>query len=116
MKPLLTLLILFHIASINPAGAQTWTELFPSGGPSGGILDRQPTGYGYDSTNNRLIVYFQGNPAAGAPPSEVWVLASANGLGGIPAWTRLSPAGVEPPVNGASGVAYDQVSNRLIVD
>ena len=46
----------------------------------------------YDSTNNRMIIF--GGCSANCAPAlkDVWALANANGIGGTPAWTQLSPA------------------------
>ncbi|MBI1787009.1 MAG: hypothetical protein HYR60_05575 [Acidobacteria bacterium] len=104
------------ILSTEPAWPQaTWTELFPTGGPSGAILGRQPVSPGYDPANNRLVVYFASNPAVSNPSPEVWVLTSANGLGGPPAWIQLSPSGSPPIANANQTSVYDPVSNRLTV-
>src|SRR5262245_47018164 len=79
------------VAAAHASGQGTWTQLFPSGGPSGAILTKQPVAVGYDAANNRLAVFFQSSPAvASNPPPQVWVLTNANGLGGTPAWTQLS--------------------------
>lgn len=96
--------------------AQTWIELLPAGGPAGDILGRQPAGSGYDTVNNRLILYFPGNPFVGGVSSEVWVLINANGLGGTPVWTQLIPGGTPPNnINSGESAVYDSLSNRLIV-
>src|SRR2546422_616558 len=98
------------------ASAQTWVELFPVGGPSGPILGRGPGVSGYDSVNNRLIVFFPSNPAVPPNlPAEAWVLTNANGLGGTPVWSQLFPSGSPPLANGGSSGVYDSVTNQLIV-
>jgi len=107
-------IFVFALGLGGSAAAQTWLELFPAGGPSGPILG-YPGGAGYDAANNRLIVYFGTNPTVGDPPSEVWVLSNANGLGGQPVWTQLFPLGSPPFHHGHAGVVYDELTNRLIV-
>ena len=47
--------------------------------------------------------------------SDVWVLTNANGLGGTPAWTQLSPTGGPPDAVDASTAVYDPTTDRLIV-
>jgi hypothetical protein len=47
--------------------------------------------------------------------SDVWVLANANGLGGAPVWTELSPTGTGPTARSHSGAAWDAPTGRLIV-
>ena len=64
----------------------------------------------YDDANNRLIAYFPST----TPPSEVWVLSNANGLGGSPVWSKITSIGT-PPTAGGGTVSYDQANNRLIV-
>lgn len=98
-----------------PAAAQTWLELFPTGGPSAPILGYTGGAGFYDVASNRLIVYFATNPIVGDPPVEVWVLSNANGLGGPPAWTQLFPLGSPPFIHGHTGIAYDELTNQLIV-
>lgn len=51
---------------------------------------------------------------AGPNPPDVWVLRNANGVGGIPAWTKLDPTG------GAlgreqHGAAFDESNKRMMV-
>ncbi len=101
-------------AALVCSGEPTWMQLSLSGGPSSSVLTRQPAITGYDATNNRLIVLFEGNPAVGSPAPEVWVLTNANGLGGPPAWTQLFPSGSPPVSNAAASGIYDAGTNRLI--
>ena len=85
--------------------------------------ERQPPGReanflissGYDSTNNRLIVFGGARLTDRTVLNDVWVLMNANGLGGTPTWTQLSPTGQLPsPRVGSSGF-YDVGTNRLAV-
>lgn len=86
--------------------AQTWSQLSTVGSP--------PTtgigGSGYDSTNNRLIVFFPSQSGA-----QVWVLTNANGLGGTASWTQLAPTGTAPAETYGASVVYDSITNQLIV-
>ncbi|MBP8137411.1 MAG: T9SS type A sorting domain-containing protein, partial [Candidatus Eisenbacteria bacterium] len=93
-------------------GTPAWSQLSPGASPA-------VTGHGaaYDAANNRLIV-FGGSALAGPCPgatSDAWVLTNANGLGGAPAWTLLTPAGAAPTGRVYAGVAYDAASHGLIV-
>ncbi len=96
-------------------GTPTWTQLSPTGGPPAA---RQGLMGAYDAGDNLLIV-FGGQNGSGLNPgntySDVWVLSNANGLGGTPAWTQLSPTGGPPPGQVYGTAAYDPASNRLIV-
>ncbi len=70
----------------------------------------------YDSTKNRLIVYGGYSLSAGNL-NDIWVLSNANGIGGVPVWTQLSPNGLGPQNTIASlgrGGGYDEKNNRLI--
>jgi hypothetical protein len=57
-----------------------------------------------------MIVF--GGIASSTVFSDVWVLANANGLGGTPTWTQLSPIGTSP-LGEVAGV-YDQTNDILI--
>jgi hypothetical protein len=103
----------FTLGMSEIARAQTWIELSPTGSPPDPIYVPKPVHY--DATNNRLIVFFPGNPPYGGFGNQVWVLTNANGLGGTPAWIQLSPSGSPPFTNGQASVVYDAATNRLIV-
>ena len=92
-------------------GTPAWTQLSPTGTPPSPRYDHDAV---YDATNNRMIVY-SGEGAGFVGLSDVWVLSNANGLGGTPAWTELSPTGGPPDaIDGSTGV-YDPTTNRMIV-
>ena len=98
-----------------PVVAQTWIELSPAT-PSGAPPDPGflPKPVHYDAVNNRLIVFKPGVPPGGVG-NQVWVLTNANGLGGTPVWTPLTPTGTPPHSNILESVVYDAATNRLIV-
>ena len=55
----------------------------------------------YDAGGNRLIVFggIENNIGGGtfdATFDDVWVLSNANGVGGTPVWSQLSPTGGPP--------------------
>src|SRR4029077_9383818 len=71
----------------------------------------------YDQPGNRVMVFggqFGCGVIAGCTSSETWVLTNANGTGGTPVWTLLTPASPPPNQYGALS-GYDPASNRLIV-
>ena len=104
------------LLALSPLHSQTWTQLHPAGGPSGAILNAYIGAAGYDSATNRMIVYYSTNPPGfGQPASEVWVVTNANGLGGTPVWTKLSPIGSAPETAALTAGAYDPTTNRLVV-
>ena len=49
-----------------------------------------------------------GGYGEGANYNDVWVLQNANGLGGKPKWTQLSPTGGLPSATGLRSKAYDR--------
>lgn len=104
------------IAAGNPALAQTWTELSPTGGPPS--VRHEATAV-LDAANNRMIV-FGGQVAPGVcttdpPTDDVWVLENADGTGGTPTWTQLLPTGAPPAARAEHTAVYDANSNRMIV-
>jgi len=97
-------------------GTPTWTTLTPTGTPP---ADRESSALAYDAANNRLIVFGGATVACCAVVTnvynDVWVLTNANGLGGTPAWTQLSPAGAGPSPRYWTTAEYDAATNRLIL-
>ena len=92
------------------AGSSAWTQLAPAGTPppareSGSVV--------YDSTNNVLMMY--GGDAGGSPFGDVWILSNANGSGGTPTWTQLSPTGTAPMSRTGQTATYDQTNNRMTI-
>ncbi|OGQ78446.1 MAG: hypothetical protein A3F90_04875 [Deltaproteobacteria bacterium RIFCSPLOWO2_12_FULL_60_19] len=95
-------------------GTPTWTQLFPTGGP--------PSARGYhsavyDVVNNRMIV-FAGDPNIGScfgAVNDVWVLTNADGTGGTPNWSQLSPTGGPPNLRQGPTAVYDAAMNRMVV-
>jgi len=88
-------------------GTPTWTALSPSGGGPGPIEDHSAV---YDPGTNTMIVF--GVVGFG---SAVWVLSNANGQGGTPTWTQLSPAGTPPAGRSLSSAVYDAANNRMTI-
>jgi hypothetical protein len=91
-------------------GTPGWSKLATSGTPPAA---RESASATYDSVNNILTVY--GGDAGGAGFGDVWVLSHANGSGGTPAWTKLSPSGAAPGPRTGQSATYDSVSNRMMI-
>ncbi len=90
-------------------GAPTWTQLtVASSGPAA------RTGHSavYDSQNSRMIIY--GGVSGSAVFDDTWILSDANGVGGTPTWTQLTPVTPGPPRYDHSAV-YDPVSNQMTI-
>ena len=94
------------------ADAPAWTELtVPPVIPA-----RVMASAVYDAATNRLIVYGGSLlPGTSTPTSEVWVLTNANGTGGAPEWTRLTPTGTAPRPRRGHTAVYDAATNRMMV-
>jgi len=70
----------------------------------------------YAQKNNRMIVFGGcADLACFAPLNDTWVLTNANGTGGTPAWTLLSPTGSLPSPRAYQNAVYDATNNRMIV-
>jgi hypothetical protein len=92
------------------AGTPAWTQLTTAGTSPPA---RQSGSVIYDSTNNILTMY--GGDAGGAPFGDVWILSNANGTGGTPTWTQLSPTGTAPMARTGQTAIYDSVNNRMTI-
>jgi hypothetical protein len=91
------------------SGTPTWVQLAPSG-----TLPSPRWGHAaaYDPVTNQMIVY--GGDNQDVTFSDTWVLSNANGSGGTPAWSQLSPSGGPPTGQDSPSVVYDPTSNILI--
>ena len=92
------------------SGVPTWAQLATSGGPPS---PRYAPGV-YDPTSNTLII-FGGDNCFATFYNDVWTLSSANGLGGTPTWTQMTPGGTPPSPRSLATAVYDSASNTLIV-
>lgn len=91
------------------SGTPTWRQLNPAGGGPGA---REITGgVTYDPTNNVLMVF--GGVSDSSFLNDVWVLSNANGQGGTPTWTQLSPSGTLPTARVDHSTTYDPVTNSI---
>jgi len=91
-------------------GTPAWTQLATTGTPPAA---RESVSIVYDSVNNILMMY--GGDAGGSPFGDVWILSNANGNGGTPTWTQLSPTGTPPMARTGQSATYDAVNNRMTV-
>lgn len=92
--------------------AGAWSELIVNTFPPARIFHTAV----YDQTNNRMIIF--GGCAdleCDIPLNDTWVLTNANGLGGTPVWTELSPSGTLPGAREFHNAVYDSANNRMIV-
>jgi len=70
----------------------------------------------YNAADNGMLV-FTGWRASPTDQyfQDVWVLAHADGLGGVSAWTELTPAGAAPAKRELHGAVYNASSDRMIL-
>jgi len=85
-----------------------WTQLAPQGTiPS----PRERFAVGYDPQSNHMTIFggccYWNN--------DTYVLTNANGLGGIPEWSFLSPSGTLPSIRETPNFAYDAAQNFLLI-
>jgi len=94
-------------------GTPTWTPLTPTGGPPTG---RSSTSAIYDSSTNTMTIFAGFNGSSGTTVfDDVWVLSHANGMGGTPEWTELSPAGTPPAARTEHTAVFDTAENEMLV-
>ena len=91
-------------------GTPTWTKLTPGGSIPAA---RESSTAIYDPANHTMTIY--GGDAGGAAFGDVWVLSNANGQGGAPAWTQLSPTGTTPFARTGHTAVYDSVNNCMTI-
>jgi len=98
------------LSNANGEGSPAWTKLAPSGTP---LSVRESAAIAYDSANNVLIIY--GGDGNGVDFGDVWTLSHANGTGGTPVWTQLSPTGTIPNARTGVSAIYDSVNDRMTI-
>lgn len=91
-------------------GTPAWKKLTPSGTPPS---VRESAAVIYDSANNVMTIY--GGDGNGVPLGDVWTLSNANGSGGTPVWTQLTPTGTAPMARTGVSAIYDNVHDRMTV-
>lgn len=89
----------------------TWIQLHPSGIPPGSRSEHSAV---YDSASNRMII-FGGYGVYPVVFDDVWLLTNANGQGGTPSWSQISPSGDGPSPYALSRAVYDSRTNRMIL-
>jgi hypothetical protein len=92
-------------------GVPAWLSLTPSGTAPIARMNHNAV---YDPATNTMIVY-GGTNCAGGYFGDVWTLSNANGSGGTPTWTQLSPSGAGPAARENASAVYDSVNNILTI-
>lgn len=93
-------------------GTPAWTQLAPTGGPP---VVRAHASAVHDAANNTLTVFGGHNTPGTVYYNDVWLLNNANGTGGSPTWTELSPTGSPPIARSSHTALYDATNNRMII-
>jgi hypothetical protein len=93
-------------------GTPTWTNLVAEGAPNSPPVRASATAV-YDVNSNRMFVF--GGASDTTSYNDTWVLVNANGLGGIPAWTHLTPNGGLPMARSRAAGGFDVSSDRMIL-
>jgi hypothetical protein len=97
-------------------GTSTWTQLTPAGGPPPGQYG--PTAV-YDPATNQMTVFGGGGIVNGIcqDSNATWTLSNANGKGGAPVWTNLTPEGApsSPMARAFHSAVYDSVTDRMTI-
>ena len=93
-------------------GTPTWTQLSPTGGPP---PIRSASSAVYAAVNNRMTIFGGVNDTYPYYLNDVWVLSNANGLGGTPVWTQLSPTGSALTTRAGHTAVYDSINNRMTI-
>src|SRR5579885_2559270 len=68
----------------------------------------------YLPTTNQMPIY-GGDTRASPWMNDLWILSNANGLGGPPVWSLLTPASAVPAARVTPALAYDQTRNQLFL-
>ncbi|MFA5772809.1 MAG: kelch repeat-containing protein [Thermoplasmata archaeon] len=90
-------------------GTPTWAQLSPTGTPPSGRYEHTSV---YNPVQNRMIVF----GGSGTPTvNDVWVLSNANGIGGTPVWTQLSPLGTPPSARFFHSAIYDYTNDKMTI-
>lgn len=97
-------------------GTPTWTQLLPTGGPP---PKRSVHSAVYDPVNNRMLVFggdhWDQAGQLNVKLGDLWQLSNANGTGGPPAWTELTPSGTPPGPRFYHTAAFDAANQRMIL-
>ena len=96
------------------SGAPHWIRLIQSGA-AGSPPARSGHATVYDETHNKLIIFGGCSGTCVPALNDVWVLSNANGLGGTPTWTQLTPNSTPPAARTNASAAYDPARNWLMI-
>src|SRR6266508_3111524 len=93
-------------------GIPSWSKLTPSGTPPAPRVGHSAV---YDAAGDWMLLFGGSGDGFTSFLSDVWVLRNASGVGGAPAWAKVSAAGAAPPARELHRAAQDPSSNRMVV-
>jgi Developmentally Regulated MAPK Interacting Protein./FG-GAP repeat. len=91
-------------------GTPAWSEIQPSTS-----IARDHHSAVFDAGLDRLIAFGGELAFFGTASNDTYTLSSANGLGGSPQWTILSPVGTPPAVRSGHSAVYDETAHAMTV-
>ena len=93
-------------------GTPAWTQLAPTGPAP---VARSGHSAIYDAANNRMTIYAgQTSNSVTNLLNDFWVLTNANGIGGAPAWTQLTPQ-TPGAFRSFHTAVYDAAVNTMLI-
>src|SRR6266508_2169288 len=101
--------VLVHASGLG--GTPAWLKLVPKGSMPDA---REWHSAVYDSKQNLMLV-FGGKLLGGKSINDVWALRNANGLGGIPSWSKLTPSGTPPAPRVGHSAVYDAAGDWMLL-
>jgi hypothetical protein len=92
-------------------GVSVWTNLIPEGAAG------SPVGRGfhtavYNALSNHMIIF--AGDSNDVNLNDSWFLSNANGLGGVPSWSQLTPSN-SPPTRSGHLATFNPASNTMII-
>jgi hypothetical protein len=93
-------------------GTPNWVQLSPAGTPPNPRGSH--TGV-YDPSTNTMVIFGGFNQFTSTYVNDTWVLSNANGIGGTPTWTQLSPTGAPPAARAGHTATYNPTTNAMTV-
>ncbi|HSF16316.1 MAG TPA: kelch repeat-containing protein [Vicinamibacteria bacterium] len=105
------------LSDANGTGSSPqWRQLSPLGTPPSARSGHSAV---YDPSSNRMTVFggvsFDSCANFLAFFNDVWVLTHANGLGGTPEWSELTPSGALPLGRFRFAAGYSPSRNRMVI-
>jgi hypothetical protein len=95
------------LENANGVGGATWMPLNPPEPLPAGRAEHSAV---YDPIANTMTIFGGCDDGIMDVPNDVWVLKNANGTGGAPSWTPLTPTGGPPAPRCSAVVTYNALA------